>query len=134
MQAIEEWIDRRAKHSDDLVWAIADRETNACLGHVGFYRIDHRVRACEFAILIGDVPQWGNGMGREISSAVLAYGFNELNMNRIELSVLASNTRALRLYEGLGFAREGLKRQAQYRNGEYLDVVMMALLKAERVP
>ncbi len=132
LQAIKEWIERREKPSDDLVWAIADRETNACLGHVGLYRIDHRVRTCEFAILIGDLCQWGKGIGREVSSAVVAYGFDELNMNRIELTVLASNTRALRLYEGLGFVREGLRRQAQYRAGEYFDVILMSLLSSER--
>jgi RimJ/RimL family protein N-acetyltransferase len=53
-------------------------------------------------------------------------------MNRIELCFIASNTRAMRLYEGLGFVREGLKRQAQYRTGEYLDVILMAILRSER--
>src|SRR5512146_842979 len=54
LQGIKEWIDRRERATDDIVWAIADRDSNACLGHVGLYRIDHRVRTCEFAILIGD--------------------------------------------------------------------------------
>src|SRR5467141_940795 len=61
LQAIREWIERRGKASNDLVWAIADRETNICLGHVGFYQIDHRVRAGEFGILIGDSSRWGKG-------------------------------------------------------------------------
>jgi [ribosomal protein S5]-alanine N-acetyltransferase len=132
LQAIKEWIERRGKASDDLVWAIADRETNACLGHAGLYQIDHRVRACDFGILIGDSSRWGKGIGREVTSAIVAYGFDELNMNRIELCFIASNTRAMRLYEGLGFVREGLKRQAQYRTGEYLDVILMAILRSER--
>jgi len=132
-QAIKEWIERREKSFDDLVWTIADRETDACLGHVGLYRIDHRVRACEFAILIGDPSRWGKGVGREVSSAVVAYGFDELNMNRIELTVLASNARAIRLYEDLGFVREGLKRQAQFRRGEYIDVILMSMLSSERL-
>jgi len=132
LQAIREWIERRGKASNDLVWAIADRETNICLGHVGFYQIDHRVRAGEFGILIGDSSRWGKGIGREATSVVVAYGFDELNLNRIELSVIASNTRAMSLYEGLGFVREGLKRQAQYRAGEYLDVILMSILRSER--
>lgn len=132
LQAIKEWIERRGKASDDLVCAIADPETNACLGHAGLYQIDHRVRACEFGILIGDSSRWGKGIGKEVTSAIVAYGFDELNMNRIELSVIASNTRAMRLYEGLGFVREGLKRQAQYRAGEYLDVILMSILRSER--
>lgn len=131
-QAIKGWIERGDMPSADLVWAIADRETNACLGHVGLYRIDHRVRTCEFAILIGDSLRWGKGIGREASSAAVDYGFDELNMNRIELTVLASNARAIRLYEGLGFVREGLMRQAQYRDGDYVDVILMSMLRSDR--
>ena len=132
LQAIKEWIEQRGKTSDDLVWTIADRETNTCLGHAGLYQIDHRVRACEFGILIGDSSRWGKGLGKEVTSAIIAYGFDELNMNRIELSVIASNMRAISLYEGLGFVREGHKRQAQYRAGEYLDVILMSILRSER--
>jgi RimJ/RimL family protein N-acetyltransferase len=132
LQAIREWIERRGRASHDLVWAIADRETNSCLGHAGLYQIDHRVRACEFGILIGDSSRWGKGIGKEVTSTIVAYGFDELNMNRIELSVIASNPRAIRLYEGLGFGREGLRRQAQYRAGEYLDVILMSILRSER--
>lgn len=129
---IKAWIERHSGISEDLVWAIADRETNVCLGHVGLYHIDHRVRTSEFGILIGDSSQWGRGIGTEVTSAVVTYGFDELNMNRIELSVTPANARAIRLYEGLGFKREGVKRQAQYRAGAYLDVILMSILLCER--
>jgi RimJ/RimL family protein N-acetyltransferase len=132
LQAIEEWVERHARASEDLVWAIADRETNACLGHVGLYRIDHRVGSCEFGLLLGDSSRWGRGIGKEVTTAIIGYGFDELNMNRIELSVISSNTRAIRLYEGLAFVREGVRRKAQYRGGEYLDLILMSLLRAER--
>ena len=131
LQAIKDWIERHAAVPDEHIWAIADRETNTCLGHVGLYQIDHRVRSCELGIIIGDLSKWGKGIGREVTRAIIAYAFDELNMNRIELSVVSSNARALHLYEGLGFAREGVRRQAQYRAGAYLDVVVMAMLRAE---
>jgi RimJ/RimL family protein N-acetyltransferase len=132
LQAIKDWIERRSESSQDLLWAIADQESNICLGHAGLYHVDHRVRASEFGILIGDSSRWGKGIGREVTSAILTYGFDELNMNRVELSVLQSNAPAIRLYQSLGFVEEGVKRQAQYRAGEYLDVVMMSILRSER--
>jgi [ribosomal protein S5]-alanine N-acetyltransferase len=132
LQAMKDWIERRGQSSEDLVWAIADKESNTCLGHAGLYHIDHRVRTCEFGILIGDSSRWGKGIGREVTCALLTYGFDELNMNRVELSVLASNARAIRLYQSLGFVEEGVKRAAQYRAGEYLDVVLMSILRSER--
>lgn len=49
-------------------------------------------------------------------------------MTRVELEVFASNTRAIRLFEGVGFAREGVKRQARLLDGRADDVVCMARL------
>jgi RimJ/RimL family protein N-acetyltransferase len=49
-------------------------------------------------------------------------------IERIELEVFASNLPAIRLYEKLGFQREGLKRRARKLDGVYDDNVIMALL------
>ena len=126
---IGRWIESHRGRSDEALFVIADHETDACLGHVGLYGIDHRVRSAEFAIMIGAKDAWGRGLGTEISSYICDYGFQWLNLNRIELTVLASNTRAIALYKKLGFLQEGLKRQAQYKAGKYLDVCCMARLR-----
>lgn len=47
-------------------------------------------------------------------------------MERIELEVFASNARAIRLYERLGFVTEGVKRGARKLDGVYEDNVLMA--------
>lgn len=128
---LADWIERRRAASDEVVWVIAMADTDACIGHVGLYRIDHRIGSAEFGILIGDADARGRGHGRAASEAVITYGFDELSLNRIELSVLDFNSRARKLYESLGFVEEGVRRQAQYRNGAYCDVVVMGLLRAD---
>jgi len=62
---------------------------------------------------------------------MLEYGFRELNLNRVDLSVLATNERAIGLYESLGFRHEGRLREAQFRSGQYVDVLLMAILAKE---
>jgi len=52
----------------------------------------------------------------------------EVGMTRIELEVLASNPKAIRLYEKLGFVHEGVKRRARHLDGAWDDNVLMALL------
>ena len=79
--------------------------------------------------MIGDKNAWGHGVGRAITAYMLRYGFQWLNLNRIELSVLVTNERAIALYQKLGFATEGVKRQSQYKSGQYVDVCFMAILK-----
>ena len=45
--------------------------------------------------------------------------------------MLESNTRALKLYEKVGFNREGVKVQSIYKNSKFVDMIMMAILKEE---
>jgi RimJ/RimL family protein N-acetyltransferase len=128
---LTDWVEYHRTRQDEIIWTIADREADRCLGHAGLYQIDHRVRSAEFAIIIGDKSRWGHGLGRAVTQAVLDFGFAQMNLNRIELTVLENNAAALHLYRKLGFVQEGVLRQAQFRDGAYLNVVQMGLLREE---
>lgn len=129
---LQEWVEFHRNRKDEIIWVIGDRANDTCLGHVGLYDIDYRVRKAEFAILIGEKSCWGKGLGQSITQATIDYGFDQLNLHRIELEVLANNSRAIHIYEKLGFRREGIQRDAQFRDGQYIDVIIMALLEHER--
>jgi RimJ/RimL family protein N-acetyltransferase len=71
----------------------------------------------------------GRGLGRRLMTEAIDAARRQ-GMERIELEVFASNTRAVALYESLGFRREGLKRRARKLDGEYDDDVVMGLIIA----
>jgi len=73
----------------------------------------------------------GKGIGYFATTEILNHAFNNINLNRIELGVLESNARALKLYEKVGFKREGVKHQSIYKNGKFVDMIIMAILKEE---
>lgn len=128
---IAEWIEVHRRKQDETVWAVCERNTNRCIGHVGLYAIDSRVRCAEFGILIGDPAQWGKGIGTECTAFALNYAFNDLNLNRVSLTVLETNAAAIGLYREVGFREEGRLRQAQFKGGRYVDVIAMAILRDE---
>ncbi len=132
VQDLLEWVDYHRRQVNEILWIIADGEADICLGHVGFYNIDHRIRKAEFAILIGDKNRQGKGLGQLVTRMVIDFGFDELNFHRIELDVLATNPRAIHIYEKLGFKQEGIQREADFRGGRYIDVINMAILEHER--
>lgn len=68
--------------------------------------------------MIGDMENRGKDIGYFATTEILKHAFNNVNLNRIKLGVLESNTRALKLYEKIGFKREGVKRQSIYKNGK----------------
>jgi RimJ/RimL family protein N-acetyltransferase len=124
------WVESHAQARDEALYVMVD-DGDRVLGHVGLYEIDHRIRTGEFAILLGDKPSWGKGIGLACTRWMVKYGFEELNLHRIHLTVLATNVRAQRMYEKLGFKLEGRLRHAQWKGGQYVDVLCMGILDDE---
>ena len=116
------------------VWfAIEDVRTQSpqLVGTCCLVDIDWVGRAAELRIRIGEKAVWGGGLGSDACAVLLGFGFDELNLERIGLRVWASNTRAQRLYDKLGFVVEGRLRRAAYVNGVTEDVIVMGLLRDE---
>src|SRR5690606_24919866 len=98
------------------------------IGNVNLTGIHPVNRSAEFSIMIGEKNYWGQGIGREASQQMLRHGFDDLQLHRIWLGVLAGNIAAQRLYESLGFRIEGAQRQAIFKQGGYHDLILMGLL------
>jgi RimJ/RimL family protein N-acetyltransferase len=62
---------------------------------------------------------------------VIHYAFDELNLHRLQLSVIAYNARAIAMYEKLGFVREGNYREFVERDGARHDLLLYGLLRPE---
>jgi RimJ/RimL family protein N-acetyltransferase len=80
---------------------------------------------------MGDDRTRGRGLGLEAVRQLLAYGFDDLNLHRIALQVFATNTRAITTYERAGFRREGTLKDAVFLDGQFVDVLSMAILARE---
>lgn len=74
---------------------------------------------------------WGNGYALEASAHLLDHGFRELRLHRISATVMAGNDASTRLCERLGFVHEGTAREAQFADGEFVDVERYGLLEDE---
>jgi RimJ/RimL family protein N-acetyltransferase len=83
-------------------------------------------------IRIGEESDRGRGFGRDALRIAVDYCWNHLNLSRLGLTVFANNERAIKLYESLGFDREGLLRDAVFIDGSWLDVVVMGRLHPSR--
>jgi RimJ/RimL family protein N-acetyltransferase len=130
----ESWFEtmRKTPHSEHpLTIEIRDGEGWKPIGNTGLGNIDPRNRSAEFGIFIGDRSCWDQGYGSEATRLMVRHGFETLNLHRIYLRVFRTNPRAVHVYEKTGFVHEGCMRQAEYRNGSYVDVLFMSLLRPE---
>ena len=60
---------------------------------------------------------------------MLNHAFFNMNLNRVKLTVIENNKRAINLYEKNCFVYEGRKRKARYKGGKYIDMLMYAVLR-----
>ena len=88
-------------------------------------------RKAELAIYIGNETYKGKGLSKVIMREGLSFGFNKLGLNRIDLKVIENNDAAIALYQSLGFVKEGILRQAIFKNGEFKNEIIMSLLNKE---
>lgn len=130
----EKWFDR-----------ILDRPTEECplaieaalpggwtlIGNTSFFDFNWIDRNAEVGIFIGAKEFWGQGYGTETMQLMLKHGFEDYGLNRINLRVYSNNQRGLACYLKSGFKQEGVLRQAVYRNGQFLDEIVMGILSSE---
>jgi RimJ/RimL family protein N-acetyltransferase len=101
------------------------------IGIIGLVNMDERNASAEMRLVIGEVKEWGKGMGEEASRLLLDYAFNSRNMHRIWLRVAEYNHRAIRLYNKCGFVEEGRSRHDHYHQGKWQDALRMSILQSE---
>ena len=131
----EQWFEKMLQRPhEEQVLVIEARQPDESwltIGNCGLFGLDWRSRCCELGILIGAKSCWNQGYGAESVRLLLKHGFETLNLNRIYLRVFETNPRAIRAYEKVGFKLEGRQREAEYRDGKYIDVLMMSVLRSE---
>jgi RimJ/RimL family protein N-acetyltransferase len=101
------------------------------IGESVINQIDSDIRCAGFRIALFHSDNCGLGIGSEAIRLTVKFGFEELNLHRIELEVYPFNERAYKAYRRAGFSEEGRKRDAEFIDGRYWDVIIMGILESE---
>ena len=75
------------------------------------------------------VPFWGKGIMTRAVAEMVRTGFEEFDLHRIFAEVYAPNGASARVLEKNGFRREGILREAVYKNEQYMDLFVYSLLR-----
>jgi RimJ/RimL family protein N-acetyltransferase len=101
------------------------------VGAIELFDLDTTNGSAGLGIVIGDPEDTNQGYGSDALRALVAFGFDELRLERIWLDVYDFNERARRVYQRVGFVHEGTLRRALFRGGVHHDVHRMAILREE---
>lgn len=117
------------ENNEIFAWAIEIKNSNQHIGNIKIDPIDYKNGFCEYGILMGEKAQWGKGFAKEASIGVINFCFEKLKLRKVNLGVLIENKRAIKLYNSLGFIKEGLfKKHKVFENG-FCDEMRMTIFK-----
>lgn len=122
----EKWSGRE---HDSVRWGIEAH--GELIGGAELYHIAWLNRSAELAVWIGDRAYRRRGCASDAMRLALNYAFKLLGLNRVSYVAAVPNEAALRTYAKIGFQEEGRMHQALYRDGEYHDMIMLAILRQD---
>lgn len=128
----ESWIGTHREafnNGSSVTYALVKNDTNELVGAIGLM-INPSHRKAELGYWVG-VPYWGNGYCTEASKALINYGFEELDLNKIYAKAFVSNIGSWTVMEKAGMVYEGTLRQEVIKDGVPHDLKSYAILRDE---
>lgn len=100
------------------------------VGWIGLYKIDPLNGIGEMGYWISEDFE-GKGIVTKSAEQLLKFAFADLNLNRVEIRCGFHNHSSQKIPERLGFAGEGVLREAELIKGKYIDHVLYSKLRSE---
>jgi len=127
------FIDRykiELRDQEEITWGIITKEPRRLIGTCCLGDFDDGARRAEIGYSITR-DHWGRGYATEAVQAVISYGFDYMNLNRIEATITPGNDGSVKVLSKLSFKQEGIVRERDLIKGKLVDGIIMAILKKE---
>ncbi len=128
-RAFLELVIEHYRRSDPFAWAIVRREDERLIGSCGFVSKDAQRTSAEIGYWLGK-PYWGKGYAVEAARALVRFGFEQMNLERVEAKCFVENRAGQRVIEKLGMKFEGTDR-SEVIKGEYPELNMYGISRED---
>ena len=124
-----DWIAQQsAPTAEQETFAICPRDDPQLIGSIRLVDLDCEHGVGELSFWIGR-PFWGSGFATEAGGVVVAWAFEQLDLNRLQAYHMVRNTASARVLAHLHFRPEGILRQRVRKWGVFEDVVICGLTR-----
>jgi ribosomal-protein-alanine N-acetyltransferase len=120
----------RALPNPGVRWGLQVKGETALIGSCGLFNWNRNSRKCTLGYELGRAGQ-GKGYVQEAVRAALDWGFDRMDLNRVEAQIHPSNVASLKSIRRLGFFEEGRLREGGYWGGRFHDLLQFSLLREE---
>jgi [ribosomal protein S5]-alanine N-acetyltransferase len=124
------WYQSIFEKKTGIRWGITLKGQERVIGSCGFLNIVPQHYRSEIGFELSK-DFWGQGIASEAVEVVIKYGFEQLNLQRIQALIEPPNISSQKLVERMGFIKEGLLRNYEFTCGKFDDLFMHSLLKQD---
>ncbi len=125
-----QYINERYKIGEFYDWAVEYRENRKMIGTCGFTKFDFNANSAEIGYVLN--PEYrGRGLAAEAVSEVIRFGFERLELNRIEARFMQGNHASFRVMQKCNMTFEGYARESMLVKGVYRTIGYCSLLASE---
>jgi ribosomal-protein-alanine N-acetyltransferase len=123
------------KNKKFIRWCITLKENSQVIGLITLHDFDAWNSTVEIGYMLNK-RYWRQNVMSEAAIKVIHYAFEVIELNRIEALIDPENIASIKLNIKLGFAKEGLKKEAAYnkRTEKYEDELMFGIVKSYICP
>ena len=127
------WVRSKMPHNPyESYWAICSIDTKKIIGYAQLTQIHYINSSANFSgIVIGDKNYHSGLAWLETYLFIMEYAFERLGLNRLSGSSILGHKQSNAIGPILFWTREGVERQAIFKNGKFYDLAISALLKSE---
>lgn len=126
----EQWY-ASFRNSDCTVRYIIETEKDGVVGLTGLANIDWKNGSAKGAGIRVKKGIQSKGVATDAYMTMFRFAFDELRLHRVSTSAFDDNIASLKFQEKCGCRREGIQRDAVYKNGRYKNLVTLGILAEE---
>jgi RimJ/RimL family protein N-acetyltransferase len=127
---VKEQLKEADEKKNEFIFAIRKKGTKEMVGLLKFGWLQFSQQSARI-FLDFESDEALDLYGSEIMTMALRYGFMEMSLHRLWLSLSGHQEKEIRLFESAGFLRDNQRREAVFHNGRFYDSLGYSLLKAE---
>lgn len=128
---VERYCTQLMESPTDRFFAIHHARDDAFIGTLRVSKIDRETRTADVGILIGNKSYWGRGVATDAISTIGVYLFDRLGMRKLTAGLMGINLAMLRVFEKVGFQREGVFREQDLFEDRYVDHIHLGCFRQE---
>lgn len=129
-RAFLELTERKYEGGGEPDWGMVYKGDGRFVGTCGFVGWSREHARAEMGYVLNRTYR-GRGLVPEAVRAMIAFGFEKMDLNRVEARCVAENTASARVMEKAGMTYEGTLRQREFLKGAYRDMKLYAILRGE---